>query len=286
MTPRLLETIESLRAELGRWRRSATRIALVPTMGNLHAGHLALVECARAHADRVLTSIFVNPTQFGPNEDFERYPRTLAADYAALTGAGCDAVFVPTVAAMYPADAPGLTRIAVPSLAGILCGAHRPGHFDGVAWVVTKLFNLVQPDVAVFGEKDFQQLAVIRALVRDLSYPIEVIGVPTVRDADGLALSSRNQYLSPAERRLAPRLYAELQHVAKKLQAGVAVAEAEGAAVTALEALGFAVDYVAVRDAETLAEPAEPRGSWVILAAARLGRTRLIDNLRVNVNRV
>lgn len=271
--------IAELRARMGAWRRSGQRIAFVPTMGNLHTGHLGLVELARGHADRVVASIFVNPTQFGPNEDFDRYPRTPEADLAALAEVGCDLVFMPTVATMYPADSAG-TYVEVPGLSEELCGRFRPGHFRGVATVVCKLFNLVRPDVAVFGEKDYQQLMVIRHLVRDLGLPVEIIGAPTARSAEGLALSSRNQYLSAAERATALRLIANLRRVAAEVAAGAAIEPCEAAASADLGRAGFVVDYVAVRRAADLAAPQPEDVELVVLAAARLGRTRLIDNLR------
>ncbi|MES0872491.1 pantoate--beta-alanine ligase [Sinimarinibacterium thermocellulolyticum] len=278
-----LQTVAELRAQLAAWRRAGERIALVPTMGNLHRGHLRLMEQARFRASRVVASVFVNPLQFGPNEDYERYPRTLAADQAALAAAGVDLLFAPSVAEMYPRGREGLTRVHVPGISEDLDGAHRPGHFDGVATVVSILFNLVQPDVALFGEKDYQQLAVIRQMVADLHLPIEIIGVPTERDADGLALSSRNQYLSAEERARAPALYAALQAVASALMNGRrdfdAISEEQCKMLTSK---GFDVQYLAIRRADLGAADAATT-HYVVLVAAKLGTTRLIDNLQVHV---
>jgi pantoate--beta-alanine ligase len=258
------------------------RTGFVPTMGNLHAGHLSLVELARAASDFSVVSVFVNPLQFGAGEDFERYPRTLAADCEQLAAAGCDLVFAPEVAELYPEPQTFLVQPPA-ALADTLCGAHRPGHFAGVATVVAKLFNLVRPDVAVFGNKDWQQLAVIRGLVRQLNLGVEIVGALTARAPDGLALSSRNQSLSADERLRAPQLYAELQAIAAAVAAGDHGFEALArAAERRLKMAGWGVDYVAVRDAETLAAPGAGR-PLVALAAARLGATRLIDNLEFAV---
>ncbi|EQD28335.1 Pantoate-beta-alanine ligase [mine drainage metagenome] len=257
-------------------------VAFVPTMGNLHAGHHRLVERARTFAPRVVVSIFVNPTQFGPNEDYLRYPRTLAADLAGLASLGVDLVYVPEVADLYPLGVDQATRIEVPGLSEILCGASRPGHFAGVASVVLRLFFAIQPVVALFGEKDYQQCAVIRRLVSDLRLPVAIERVPTVRDTDGLALSSRNQYLSAEERKRAPELYRTLETLALALDAGrrdFPVLEQE--ALMRLERSGLVPDYVAVRAEETLAgpDPAARGALYRILGAARLGTTRLIDNI-------
>ena len=256
------------------------RVAFVPTMGNLHAGHLALVEAAHGHADHVAASVFVNPLQFGAGEDFDRYPRTPDADRAKLAEAGVALLFEPTTEEMYPDD--DVRRIEVPaSLGGILDGASRPGHFDGVATVVRLLFDLVEPDVAVFGEKDFQQLLVIRWLVQNFRLPIEIVGVPTLREPDGLAMSSRNQYLSADERRRAPAMFTALTALAGAIRDGHQDWEhLEGQGTHALESAGFQVDYVAIRDANDLSAP-RADGDLVILAAGRLGNTRVIDNLRV-----
>ncbi|HEX6929295.1 MAG TPA: pantoate--beta-alanine ligase [Gammaproteobacteria bacterium] len=277
----LVRTTVELRGIVHDWRVADERIGFVPTMGNLHAGHLALVERARAAADRVIVSVFVNPTQFGPNEDFDRYPRTENEDAAKLAAAGADLLFLPGVAEMYPGGADRTTFVEVPaSLTDQLCGRQRPGHFRGVATVVATLFNLVQPDLAVFGEKDFQQLAVIRRMVRDLAFPVEIIGAPTIREADGLAMSSRNQYLSADERRTAPRLHGVLAWLGSRLREGEPVAVLEADGMAELAAAGFRPEYVAVRDAVELGPPRTGEDA-VILAAAHLGRTRLIDNLRV-----
>lgn len=269
----------ALRATVAAWRRAGERVALVPTMGNLHRGHLHLVERARAMAQRVVVSIFVNPLQFGPSEDFDRYPRTLAADAAQLEAAEADLLFAPEVQALYPRGQQGLTRIRVPDLADALCGEFRPGHFDGVATVVNLLLNLVQPHVALFGEKDYQQLAVIRRMVADLHMPVEILGVPTQRDADGLALSSRNQYLSADERARASVLYAALKEIAASLEAGNR--DFAGLIAIGLERLrdaGFEPQYLAIR-APDLGPPRVEDAQFSVLVAAYLGRTRLIDNI-------
>lgn len=275
--------IESLRERIAAWRAAGARIGFVPTMGNLHAGHLRLIEVARSRCDHVVASIFVNPLQFGPHEDFARYPRTPEADCAALESAGTDLVFMPSVETMYPHPLEQLTRVSVPRLGDILEGAHRPGHFDGVTTVVARLFNLVQPDVAVFGDKDWQQLVIVRRMVADLGWPIDIVGVPTVREADGLALSSRNAYLSAAERALAPGLARTLNEVAGHLRAGERdFAGLERAAATVLTEDGFHVDYVSIRR-QDLHAPERGDTRLIILAAAWLGSTRLIDNLPVSL---
>ncbi|WP_028081363.1 pantoate--beta-alanine ligase [Solimonas soli] len=274
-----VHSIAELRAQLDAWRREGARIALTPTMGNLHRGHLRLVEAARARAERVVASVFVNPLQFGPNEDFDRYPRTLAADAAHLASAGCDLLFAPSVAEMYPRGRDGFTTISVPRYADVLEGHFRPGHFDGVATVVNILLNLVTPDVALFGEKDYQQLLVIRQMVEDLHLPIEIVGVPTEREPDGLALSSRNQYLQPQERAQAAQLYAGLRRIADALRRGERDFAALCARETAaLEAAGFRPQYVTVRRPD-LSEPVAADRDFRILLAAFLGNTRLIDNI-------
>jgi len=278
-----LNSIADLRDRVAKWRASGQRIAFVPTMGNLHAGHATLVDRAREVADRVAVSIFVNPLQFGANEDFGKYPRTLDADQDLLRRHQAAAVFVPSVSDMYPRPLAETTMVSVPELSGILCGAYRPGHFVGVATVVARLFNLVQPDVALFGEKDWQQLAVIRRMVQDLAFPIEIVGVPTVREADGLAMSSRNSYLTGSERAKAPLLFATLQRVARQLQVqrGAEFGELEGLAQAELVRQGFSVDYVTIRRAMDLASPGTGDDEFIVLAAAWLGRARLIDNLVV-----
>jgi pantoate--beta-alanine ligase len=258
------------------------RVAFVPTMGNLHDGHLELVRRGRALAPRVVVSIFVNPLQFGPAEDLASYPRTLARDAELLAAAGADLLFAPSADAMYPRPASEQTRVEVPGLSDILCGASRPGHFVGVATVVCKLFNMVRPDLALFGEKDFQQLAVIRRMVEDLCIPVEVLGVPTVREPDGLAMSSRNGYLTAEERERAPALHRALQSAAKALEAGGAdPLTVARAATAAIDAAGLRTDYVSVRRVRDLALPGDADEDLVVLAAAYLGRARLIDNLRV-----
>lgn len=280
MTP--LRTVADVRAQVAAWRESGLRIGLIPTMGALHEGHLALVRRAKEICDRVVVSAFVNPTQFGPGEDYSTYPRDEAADTAKLREIGVHAVFAPSVEEMYP---PGFsTSVKVKGLTEGLCGAFRPVHFEGVTTVVTKLLLQVLPDVAVFGEKDYQQLQVIRRLVRDLDIPVAIEGVPTVREADGLALSSRNAYLSPGERAAAPMLHKTLAELAVRLPRvdppGAAEIAGEIArARAALTAAGFArVDYLELRDAETLAPVATPARPARLLAAAWLGSTRLIDN--------
>ena len=272
--------IDRLRARVREWKREGLRVGFVPTMGNLHAGHFSLVRLARAHADRVVASVFVNPTQFGPNEDLERYPRTPERDAEGLDAAGCDLLWMPSVETMYPYGAGQEVRIRVPGVTDVLEGAHRPGHFDGVATVVARLFNQVQPDVAAFGRKDYQQLEVVRYLVRDLAFPIELLAGDTVREDDGLAMSSRNQYLDPAERALAPHIHRTLLAMREAMCAGSAPAAVEAGAEAGLVAAGFEVDYAVVRRAD-LGLPGEVAtpGAYVALVAARLGRTRLIDNL-------
>jgi len=271
----------SLRAAIRGWRAQGQTVGFVPTMGNLHAGHQSLVRLAQERADRVVASVFVNPTQFGPNEDFERYPRTLAQDQAALAELGCDLLFAPDVGTMYPFGAAESVSVHVPQITTMLEGAHRPGHFDGVAAVVCRLFNLVQPDVAVFGQKDFQQLKVIERMVRDLAMPVQVLGAPTLRADDGLALSSRNQYLGAEERAQAPKLHQTLLAMRDLIAAGQAWPEVERTGTARLVEAGFVPDYVAIRQATDLSEPADGQTTGLVaLVAARLGTTRLIDNLR------
>ncbi|MCJ2106127.1 pantoate--beta-alanine ligase [Methylobacterium sp. E-041] len=268
-----------LRETVAAWRAAGDRVVLVPTMGALHRGHLALIAHARTLGERVVASVFVNPTQFGPSEDFARYPRDAASDLALLAQAGTDAAWMPEAAAMYP---PGFSsRIEVGGLTEGLCGAFRPGHFSGVATVVTKLLNQVRPDAALFGEKDFQQLQVIRRAVADLDLDVAIHGMPTIREADGLALSSRNRYLAPAERATAPKLHAVLSDIAAQARDGGETAPAIARGIAALEAAGFAVQYLAVCDAATLAPLARVDGPARVLAAAYLGKTRLIDNVAV-----
>jgi len=277
---RQVETREQLWAEVRNWRRAGLKIALVPTMGNLHEGHLALVAAAREQADRVIASIYVNPAQFGEGEDFGRYPRTLEEDLRQLGAARCDLVFTPSDEVIYPRGLLDSTRLrAAPSLANILEGASRPGHFDGVVTVVARLFNLASPDLAVFGEKDWQQLLVIRRLVEDLGYPLRIIPVATVRGPGGLALSSRNRYLDGVQRSAADQLNAVLLWVAERVAANpvqrLAVAEQ---ASEQLQSHGLRVDYVTVLRAEDLAEPGPRDRDLRVLAAVWSGSTRLIDN--------
>jgi pantoate--beta-alanine ligase len=277
----IARSLAALRREVAAWREAGERVGLVPTMGALHRGHLALVAAAQAQCRRVVVSIFVNPKQFGPREDFSAYPRPEADDLARLSAAGVDLAFIPAVEEMYPQSF--ATAISVGGPSEGLCGAHRPGHFDGVATVVAKLLIQAAPDAAFFGEKDFQQLMVVRRMARDLDLPVEIVGVPTVREADGLALSSRNVYLSAEERRIAPNLHRVLQESAAAVIARGAPAGAvlrDGLAE--LTQLGFTVEYLELRDAATLAPLSE---LWApsarLLAAVHLGRTRLIDNVPV-----
>lgn len=276
-----IERLIELRKRVAEWRCAGEAIAFVPTMGNLHRGHLALVAEARSRAGRVAVSIFVNPLQFGPKEDLAAYPRTPAQDQALLVAAGCDLLFSPDLGTMYPRGQEAQTRVEVPGLSDILCGASRPGHFAGVATVVCKLFHMVQPNIALFGEKDYQQLLVIRRLVEDLAMPIEVLGMPTVREPDGLALSSRNGYLSAEERARAPALYQALGAAAEALRHGRPIAEVERELSGTLTRAGLRTDYVSVRRSADLTEPGDGDLELVILAAAYLGRARLIDNLRL-----
>lgn len=278
-----LHASQAVRTTVGRFREAGETVALVPTMGALHAGHMALVEQARTRADRVVVSVFVNPLQFAPGEDYERYPRMLQQDAVRLSGAEVDLLFAPDESELFPAGLESTARIHVPGLSDILCGASRPGHFEGVATVVSVLFNIVRPDLAVFGEKDYQQLVVIRRITRDLHIPVEIIGVPTVREADGLALSSRNGYLTAAERHRATTLYATLQAIRERLQAGASdPAALEQWGRERLEAAGLVPDYVAIRRAGDLGETANGACPRVVLGAAWLGDTRLIDNVLVD----
>lgn len=285
-----VSVISDLRETVRAWRSQGQRVALVPTMGALHDGHLELIRIGHARADRVVASIFVNPAQFAPHEDFDRYPRTLDADLAKLATVRCDLVWAPSVAEMYPAGNAGhATRIVPTGAAQGLESDFRPHFFGGVATVCCKLFNQVQPDFAVFGEKDYQQLAVIRQMVRDLDMPLEIVGAPTVREADGLAMSSRNRYLSETERKVAPSMHQALRGLAAKLNAAgsaLTAAKADAFADEAAQAViaaGFQkVDYIAVRDAVTLAPVGDMRPAALrIIAAAWLGKTRLIDNIGV-----
>ena len=279
----IFHSIAEVRHCVGVWRREGRRIAFVPTMGALHEGHLTLVRQGLERAERVIASVFVNPTQFGPNEDFEAYPRREAGDAALLAGAGAQGLYAPTVAEMSP---PGFaTTVTVAGVSEGLCGDFRPGHFAGVATVVGKLLLQVRPDVALFGEKDYQQLQVIRRAVRDLDIGVEIVGVPTVRDPDGLAMSSRNAYLTPAERKVAPVLYRTLTSMAERLTNGAAVAEQEEWGRAQLAAAGFgAIDYLQLHEAENLARLHRLERKGRLLAAAWLGKARLLDNLAVGTS--
>ncbi|EPH1562873.1 pantoate--beta-alanine ligase [Pseudomonas aeruginosa] len=280
-----VKTVRELRAAVARARSEGKRIGFVPTMGNLHAGHAALVKKAGERADFVVVSIFVNPLQFGPSEDLDKYPRTLAADQERLLEAGCHLLFTPTVEEMYPDGMDGQTHIHVPGVSEGLCGASRPGHFEGVATVVSKLLNMVQPDLALFGEKDFQQLAVIRKLVRDLNLPVQIFGEPTVRAADGLALSSRNGYLDEQQRAAAPAIYRTLRQLGERIRAGAEDFPALLAdARQALEQAGLRPDYLEIREPISLRPGVPGDRQLVILVAAYLGSTRLIDNLSVHLD--
>jgi pantoate--beta-alanine ligase len=280
----VITSIVDLRNAVNSWRSAGERIAFVPTMGNLHAGHLKLVEEAKKFADRVVVSIFVNPTQFGVGEDFGAYPRTEEADKQKLGAAGIDLLFLPSVAEMYGEGAK--TVVSVKNLSMLHCGASRPGHFDGVATVVCKLFNMVQPDVSFFGQKDFQQLAIIRSMVNDLNIPVEICSVETVRESNGLAMSSRNGYLNPEELQLAPKLYLALCAARSEILSGKKAYEAvENEAVAYLQGIGFEPDYFSVCRADNLQKVDKQDADLVILAAAKLGRTRLIDNVCFSVAR-
>ena len=275
-----VRTVSELRRVVGAWHSAGERVALVPTMGALHRGHLALVERGRSLCPRVVASLFVNPTQFGPNEDFSRYPRNEAADASLLAGVGCDLLYAPDVAQMYPA---GFATTVTPGpIAERQCGPFRPGHFAGVATVVSKLLLQSQADVALFGEKDFQQLQVIRRVARDLDIPVEIEGVPTVRESDGLALSSRNVYLTPEQRAVAPALYRTLREMARRLEAGEDVGTVTAPGLASLQRAGFtSIDYLDVADAETLGPLGSLDRAGRILSAVWLGKTRLIDNIAV-----
>jgi pantoate--beta-alanine ligase len=279
----MIETVtqlKRLRALVRSWKKDGLKVALVPTMGNLHEGHFTLVRQARRHADKVVASVFVNPTQFGPNEDFDRYPRTPQADAAGLEAAGCDVAWMPAVEQMYPLGIELATTVSVPGVVtSVLEGASRPGHFDGVCTVVSRLFNQVTPDVALFGKKDYQQLAVIRQMVAELQFPLEIIGVDIVREADGLARSSRNQYLGEVERAAAPQLHRVLREMRAACAAGLPREVVEASAAAALTDAGFSVDYAVVRKRDFSLPEDGQADERVALLAARIGATRLIDNL-------
>ncbi|MEO1900926.1 MAG: pantoate--beta-alanine ligase [Alcanivorax sp.] len=279
----ILHSVAEVRARVAQWRRDGRTVGLVPTMGNLHDGHLSLVQAARQECDAVVVSVFVNPTQFGPGEDFDAYPRTLDADADRLRDANVEVLFAPSVEEMYPLGA-NRSWVEVDDLGDYLCGADRPGHFRGVTTVVSKLFHIVQPDVAVFGEKDFQQLAILRRMTEELLFPIRIAGAPTAREADGLAMSSRNGYLTEQERALAPRLQHHLRQARQALEDGERDFRAlEARTAEALGKDGFGVDYVTVANARTLVPAAPGDRELVIAAAARLGKPRLIDNLTLTL---
>ncbi|SHF31154.1 pantothenate synthetase [Modicisalibacter ilicicola DSM 19980] len=280
-----LSTIEALRQARETCRRQGSTVALVPTMGNLHEGHVALVEAASECADIVIATIFINPLQFGAGEDLEAYPRTLEQDQAKLEAAGCDLLFTPTNEMLYPHGLEAHTKIRVPEVSEGLCGASRPGHFEGVATIVNILFNLVQPDLACFGEKDYQQLAVIRKLVNDLHLPIEIVGTPTVRAEDGLALSSRNGYLDAGQRAQAPELYRTLRQARDSLEGGAPADRVLREALARLAAANFKPDYLELRRTDDLGPVTDASHEAILLVAAHLGPARLIDNIRVALPR-
>lgn len=281
---KVIDSTAALRELIGDWKRSGLSVGFVPTMGNLHDGHLKLVKRAKAHNDKVIVSIFVNPMQFGKNEDLDAYPRTIEQDKAKLIAEGTDAVFLPSVADMYPAGLDAQTFVEVPGISDVLCGASRPGHFRGVATVVSKLFNMVQPDDAFFGEKDFQQLAVIRTMARDLSMDVTIHGVATEREASGLAMSSRNGYLSEEEKATASEIYQAMQRMKLAIEKGNKnFDELEASTVADLEEKGFRNDYVKVVNASTFMPASATDTHLVIVVALFMGKTRLIDNIQVHV---
>lgn len=277
-----LETVQSIQSQVQYWKLQKASIAFVPTMGNLHAGHLALVERAKQLADKVVVSIYVNPLQFGENEDFDSYPRTLDSDKRALIDAGADALFLPNNKMMYPESAKNSSRVHVPNISGMLCGEYRPGHFTGVATIVCKLFNIIQADVAVFGEKDFQQVAVIRKMVKDLFLPIKIETLATVRENDGLAMSSRNQYLTQDQREIASKLYEAMMTMVKEAKGNRKYREIELNGAENLEKTGHKPEYVRFCDSVTLLPAITTTVDPVLLIATWLGETRLIDNMRVH----
>ncbi|MCP3663325.1 MAG: pantoate--beta-alanine ligase [Gammaproteobacteria bacterium] len=281
---RQVSSITALRVQVASWRQEGLRIGFVPTMGNLHSGHIRLVDHARSLCDRVVVSIFVNPLQFGAGEDLDTYPRTIDEDTARLKSAGAALLFLPEVSDIYPGPQDEQTRVEVPDLSDILCGNSRPGHFVGVSTVVCKLFNMVQSDIALFGEKDYQQLMVIRKMVVDLAIPVEIEGVATVREDDGLAMSSRNGYLTPKQRQQAPALYRVINQSAERIRGGDRdYLKLQDRANSALVDSGFTPDYFYIRRADNLKQASQLDHSLVILAAAHLGEARLIDNMRVDV---
>jgi pantoate--beta-alanine ligase len=279
-----VETISALRAQIKAWRDRKQTIAFVPTMGNLHQGHLSLVRKARELADRVVVSIFVNPLQFDDKADLSAYPRTVKADIQLLSSVGCDVIFTPTIDVMYPKGMAPHTNVIVPNMNDKLCGLKRPGHFDGVATVVIKLLNIVQADIALFGEKDYQQLLLIKRLVRDLNLPVDILGAPTFREESGLAMSSRNQYLTEQQREQASNLYQTLLSVKERIEMGEQNFPAlQLEAFSKLQGLGFGAEYVDIRRADDLAQAMSGDKNLRILAAARLGKARLIDNIACNL---
>jgi len=281
----LVQEVAGMRDRLARARAAGKRIAFVPTMGNLHPGHLKLVSIAKKNADVVVVSIFVNPLQFGPGEDFDRYPRTPDEDHSVLQALGIDYLFEPEVETMYPDSPEHSTFVEVPVLSDKLCGKHRPGHFRGVTTVVNRLFNIIQPDIAVFGKKDYQQLVIIRKMVSDLAMPVEILGVNTVRETDQLAMSSRNNYLNPGERKIAPTLFATLDSIRSLIiSVGEIPDDIEQQGMKRLRSAGFEPEYVSIRRQADLQAPEPGDSQIVILAAARLGNTRLIDNIEFELN--
>jgi pantoate--beta-alanine ligase len=276
--------IETLREIVQGWRQDGENVVLVPTMGNLHRGHMSLVSLAHEQAERVIVTAFVNPAQFGPNEDFENYPRTMETDRRRLSRADVDVLFAPTSEVIYPAGEVDETRVCVPQVSTILCGQFRPGHFDGVTSVVCRLLNIVQPDIAVFGQKDYQQLVIIRRMVSDLHIPVKIIAGQTLRETDGVAMSSRNQYLSDEERAQAPALFQALKDCRDRLVGGDRdYAAIEADSMKSLQEAGFSPEYFSVRKAGDLSAPVPGWRNLVIMAAARLGSARLIDNTLVEL---
>ena len=281
----VIKDVIQLKSLISQWKQQGDSIAFVPTMGNLHQGHLALVKKARQLATRVVVSIYVNPLQFGENEDFDSYPRTLEQDQKGLELERADLLFLPASSAIYPRSEKDSTKVEVPNLSTILCGEYRPGHFVGVATVVCKLLNIIQADFAIFGEKDYQQLAVIRQMVEDLFIPVEIIGVATVRNEDGLAMSSRNQYLTAEQKKKAAFLYQTLKNMAKDATKGISLRQIEQESMDKLAVNGFRPEYLSFRECRTLAEAQTDQKELIILAAAWLGNTRLIDNLQITLQK-
>jgi len=281
---RVVKSVADLKSAVTALRRQGNSIVFVPTMGNLHDGHLRLMDEGRSRGDAVIASIYVNPAQFGPGEDYKTYPRTEQEDLEQLRNHEVSLVFTPGDADVYPRGVEAQTRVEVPGLSDILCGASRPGHFRGVTTVVNRLFNLVVPDIAVFGRKDYQQLLLIQLMVQDLGLPVEIVGVDTVREEDGLAMSSRNAYLTQKQRAIAPQLYETLRELVGQIESGARIPKQEAAAVERLEKAGFKPEYISVRRRADLAAPGKGDRELVVLAAARLGRARLIDNIEFSLN--